>query len=76
MYWSKFLSLQTRDKSLKNIFTNVYTKLSSSEEKIINEINLKQGEKHDIKGYYCPDQILLNDIMRPSKIFNLVIDSL
>ena len=76
MYWSKFLSLQTRDKSLKNIFTNVYTKLSSSEEKIINEINLKQGEKYDIKGYYYPDQILLNDIMRPSKIFNLIIDSL
>ena len=44
--------------------------------KAIQEVGTEdQGKKHDIQGYYMPDINLTSSFMRPSKIFNDIIDS-
>jgi isocitrate dehydrogenase len=76
MYWAQELAEQNDDQELKNRFKSVAEKLSSNEEVIITELNNVQGQAMNIGGYYHSDEKLASKAMRPSPVFNEIIDSL
>ena len=61
---------------LKKYFNKIYFEMKKNETKIIQEISDFQINKVDINGYYFPDYNLVSDFMRPSKIFNKIIESM
>jgi isocitrate dehydrogenase len=76
LYWAQALANQNKDKDIQAQFTQVAQKLEDNEMKIIDEINSTQGKAVDIMGYYCPDQEKAIQAMRPSTIFNAIIDAI
>ena len=76
MYWAQALAEQSEDHELKETFTPVAQQLLNDENKIIAELNSVQGRPVEMGGYYCPDRKLAEQAMRPSEIFNAVIDGL
>ncbi len=75
LYWAQVLSEQNRDSSLKILFDGPAKKLLMNEENIINEINNTQGQPIDLEGHYHVDPEILRRAMRPSDIFNKIVDS-
>lgn len=76
LYWAQALANQNKDQALKAAFTPIAEKLVSNEKAIVDEMISAQGKKVDIGGYYMPDTQKTSVVMRPSKIFNGVIDQL
>ena len=76
LYWAKALSEQDEDKELKEIFTASYEKLLENEEAIVEKLIRVQGSPADIAGYYLPEPSALDAVMRPSREFNSIIDSI
>ncbi|RIA10043.1 isocitrate dehydrogenase [Flavobacteriaceae bacterium MAR_2010_72] len=76
MYWAQALANQNKDERLKQEFTSIANKLSQNENEILNELNKVQGHSVTIGGYYKPDTVLVEEIMRPSKVFNSIIAEL
>lgn len=76
MYWADELAEQEIDLDFKSTFENVAKEMRDNEIKILEELNYSQGISNDIKGYYNPSSELLFSLMRPSKIFNNIIDNL
>jgi isocitrate dehydrogenase len=76
LYWAEALAKQTKDADLKSKFSKVYTDLKADEVAIVKELNEVQGQSVDIGGYYKADEDKLNEIMRPSRLFNLIIDNI
>ena len=76
LYWSESLKLQEEDKDLKNQFNLIYKLLVDNESNIISEFNNAQGVKVELGGYYNPDTILSESIMKPSSVFNEIISTL
>ena len=75
IFWAEALANQNIDKSLKIIFSDLLQNLKKNKINIIEELNISQGIKQNIDGYYFPDYKLVKKIMRPSKIFNNLIDN-
>ncbi|MBI1933179.1 MAG: NADP-dependent isocitrate dehydrogenase [Ignavibacteriales bacterium] len=76
LYWAEALAQQNDDLELKSKFEKVYEELKENENKINDELTFVQGNAADIGGYYMPDNDKVNKVMRPSLIFNSIIDSL
>jgi len=76
LYWSDALAKQNSDPDLSSYFSPVAKELKEKESIILNELNSSQGAKVDLSGYYHPDPIKVSNIMRPSKTFNNIIDTL
>jgi isocitrate dehydrogenase len=76
MYWAQELATQTTDNELKEAFGTIAEQLTSSEQKIIEDLNSAQGKPVDMGGYYHPDDTKLAAAMRPSSTLNNIIDSL
>ncbi|MFC4722163.1 NADP-dependent isocitrate dehydrogenase [Geojedonia litorea] len=76
LYWAQALANQNKDENLKQEFTTIAKKLAQNENEILNQLNKVQGHSVDIGGYYKPDSILVDEIMRPSKVFNSIIAEL
>lgn len=76
LYWAKALSEQDKDKELKSRFSKMYKELEANEQKIADELISVQGHPVDIGGYYLPDDIKAASVMRPSSIFNRIIDQM
>lgn len=76
LYWAKCLAEQTDDKELQERFVPIAQKLSENESVINNDLLSVQGAPVSIGGYYLPEKELLVKCMRPSKIFNEIIDSI
>jgi isocitrate dehydrogenase len=76
MYWAQALADQTEDASLAECFTPVAAALRENEDNIIQELLAAQGKPVDIGGYYMPDPEKTAAQMRPSRLFNAVIDAL
>ena len=76
LYWSESLKLQKEDEDLKNQFNLIYKLLVDNESTIISEFNNAQGVKVELGGYYNPDTILSESIMKPSSVFNEIISTL
>jgi isocitrate dehydrogenase len=76
LFWAEFLSIQNKNISLKEEFSDLHKVLSENEKVIIDEINENQGNRIDLKGYYKTDDLKTKNVMRPSKTLNLIIDNL
>jgi len=76
MYWAKALTAQDKDASIKERFTSVAKNLEENEEKISQELLAAQGRPVEIGGYYLPDPAMVEKEMRPSPIFNAIIDAM
>jgi isocitrate dehydrogenase len=76
LYWAQALAAQTGDPELRATFTPVAAALTLNEAAIVGEMAAAQGRAVDVGGYYHPDARLCAMHMRPSAIFNKVIDAL
>lgn len=76
LYWAQKLAEQEKDGELKNRFIKIAAELENNESKIIDELISVQGKPVDVGGYYMPDDEKATAVMRPSKIYNDIIDSL
>jgi isocitrate dehydrogenase len=73
LYWAQALAAQDRDPELKATFTPIAEKLTTSEQKIAEELIAVQGKPVDIGGYYFPDDAKASAAMRPSATFNEIL---
>jgi isocitrate dehydrogenase len=73
MYWAQALAAQTDDAALAKQFAPLAQQLTDNEKTIVDELASVQGSAVDIGGYYQPDLVKLDAIMRPSKTLNAVL---
>ncbi|PIF01482.1 MAG: isocitrate dehydrogenase (NADP(+)) [Maribacter sp.] len=76
MYWAEALADQEDDMALKNTFSKVAEEMKGLETQIVNELKDAQGKPQDIGGYYLPDSQLVAQAMRPSKLFNAILEKI
>ncbi|MDC9728690.1 MAG: NADP-dependent isocitrate dehydrogenase [Methyloprofundus sp.] len=76
LYWAEAMAEQKQDLALQAIFTPVAQQLSDNEAKILTELKSVQGGEVDLGGYYQPEQERVNQLMRPSACFNVIVASL
>ena len=76
LYWAEHLSKQNENTELKDEFEMVYNLLSKNENQIINEIDSTQGVKVNLDGYYNTNDDITDQIMRPSHLFNEIINNI
>jgi isocitrate dehydrogenase len=76
MYWAEALANQNENKELKSIFTPITKELIEKEETIVNELNNAQGLAVEIKGYFNPNETLVDEAMRPSETLNNVLNKI
>ncbi len=76
LYWAQALADQTSDSTLQARFHPIAQRLTSSEARIVSELNGAQGKPVDIGGYYHADAQKCAAAMRPSTAFNEILDSL
>ena len=72
----KIDNLTKENEDLKNQFNLIHKLLVDNESTIISEFNNVQGVKVELGGYYNPDTILSERIMKPSSVFNKIISTL
>jgi isocitrate dehydrogenase len=75
LYWAQALAAQSEDAELSAKFAPLAKQLSENETKIVDELNSVQGAAKDIGGYYQPDPVKTEAVMRPSATFNAAIDA-
>ena len=73
MYWAQELAAQTEDAGLAAHFSPLAKSLADNEQKIVDELNAVQGQAADIGGYYMPDPVKAEAVMRPSATLNAVL---
>jgi len=76
LYWAEALANQKKDEKLAEIFATIFRQLSQNEEKICSDLFSVQDSPVDLGGYYFCDPEKIKNAMRPSKIFNEIIDGL
>ena len=76
LYWAQALAAQDGDAELKAIFTPIAEQLTSSEQKIVEELLAVQGSPVDIGGYFQPDDAKADAALRPSATLNGILASL
>jgi len=76
IYWAEALANQNDDTELKSRFEKIYKELSANEEKIVKDLISVQGKPADVGGYYLPDDKKASAVMRPSAVFNKIIDEM
>lgn len=76
LYWAEALAAQSEDSELQAKFQPAAGALQNAEAEIIKQLNAAQGKPVDIGGYYHADAGLLEKAMRPSTLFNEIIDQL
>ncbi len=74
--WAKVLAAQTEDPELQEKFARVAKELSDNEGRIVKEMINCQGQAIDLGGYYMPDFDKTSAAMRPSTVFNQIVDVL
>ncbi|PIQ09460.1 MAG: isocitrate dehydrogenase (NADP(+)) [Ignavibacteriales bacterium CG18_big_fil_WC_8_21_14_2_50_31_20] len=76
MYWAEALAAQDKDAEMKLRFNKIAKELKEKEDKIVSELLAAQGKPSDIGGYFMPDEVKANNVMRPSATLNAIIDSM
>src|SRR6185369_9694914 len=74
LYWAEALAEQTKDAALQAKFSVIAQQLQANEAKITAELLAAQGHPVDLGGYYHPDPAKASKAMRPSAMFNAIID--
>ena len=76
LYWAEELASQTEDPDLGGAFSRLAKALRSNEAVIAQELLAVQGAPVDLGGYYRPDAVKADAVMRPSKTFNQALSML
>ncbi len=76
LYWAEALANQTQDKALQATFEKLYQDLKASEAEINAELIAAQGKAQELGGYYHPNAEKAAKAMRPSVLFNTILQSL
>jgi isocitrate dehydrogenase len=76
MYWAEALAKQTKDTDLQKTFAPIAKQLTDHEAQIMEELNNVQGHATNLGGYYELDELETNQVMRPSKTFNNILQSI
>jgi isocitrate dehydrogenase len=76
LYWAQALATQNKDAPMQARFARVAKELEENEAKITEELLAAQGKPVDLGGYYLPDPLLAEGVMRPSATFNAIIDTM
>ena len=76
LYWAKELARQDESKKLKSIFMPIANSLEEQEDSILKELNDVQGKIVELGGYYHPDFNHVQSLMRPSSLFNKILEQL
>ncbi|MCW8849049.1 MAG: NADP-dependent isocitrate dehydrogenase, partial [Melioribacteraceae bacterium] len=76
LYWAEALAEQNKDTEMKARFIKVAADLKQHESKIVEELIEVQGVPADLGGYFMPDDVKTEKVMRPSATLNSVIDSI
>ena len=76
MYWAQALAAQTQDAELKALLTPIAAELTANEQKIVGELAAVQGKPTDVGGYYLPDDVKAEAVLRPSETFNAILAKL
>lgn len=76
MYFARALADQKVDSTLSDFFSGIAQELESKHDIIRLEFNDTQGNKVDLGGYYKFDDKKADSIMRPSAIFNAIIEKI
>ena len=76
LYWSQALASQTADTKLASTFAPLAATLAENEQEIVDELLAVQGNPVEIGGYYAPDPVKAEAIMRPSATFNAALTTL
>ena len=74
MYWAQALAQQDADQDLQKKFAYIASQLAENEVCINQELLDAQGQPMDIGGYYLPDEAKAYKALRPSALFNSIID--
>jgi isocitrate dehydrogenase len=75
LYWAQALA-KSDDAELAATFGPIAEQLGEAEEAIVGELNGVQGSPVDLGGYYLVDRDKTDEVMRPSKTLNGIIDAL
>jgi isocitrate dehydrogenase len=76
LYWAQELAGQTTDASLAEAFAPLAKTLAESEQVIVAELAAVQGAPVELGGYYRPDPVLAEAVMRPSPTFKTALAGL
>jgi len=76
LYWAEALAQQDMDKDMKARFLKMYKELKANEDKIVNDLLSVQGKPVDLGGYYVFDDKKATEVMRPSSVFNKIVDEM
>ena len=74
LYWARALASQDEDPEMQARFKKLADELDKNEEIIARELISAQGKPCDLGGYYMPDNKKATQAMRPSAVFNEIID--
>jgi len=75
-YLAEALAKQNEDEELRKTFEPIAKKLAENEEKIIKDFDEVQGRSYDLNGYYWPNETVVEQVMRPSKTLNQIVDEI
>ncbi|MGB0956271.1 MAG: NADP-dependent isocitrate dehydrogenase, partial [Panacagrimonas sp.] len=76
LYWAQALAEQDEAPELKDRFAMFAKTLGEQQETIVKELLECQGQSVDIGGYYHPDPVKMETVMRPSATFNAALADL
>ncbi len=76
LFWAEELAKQTGDPELAAAFSPLAKALRANEPVITKELMAVQGNPVDLGGYYRPDPVKTEAVMRPSKTFNEILSTL
>jgi isocitrate dehydrogenase len=68
LYWAEFMAQSDPE------YKELATKLKDSRKQIVEELKTCQGTPQDIGGYYRPDPVKCEKVMRPSATLNAIMD--
>jgi isocitrate dehydrogenase len=75
LYWARALASQDEDAEMKARFSKLADELGKNEATINEQLLAAQGQAVDLGGYYMPGTEKSSTVMRPSAVFNGLIDS-
>jgi isocitrate dehydrogenase len=75
LYWARALASQNEDAGMKASFAKLADALGKNEATINEQLLEAQGQPVDLGGYYMPDMEKSSSVMRPSAVFNDLINS-
>src|SRR5699024_10464971 len=76
IYWPQELGKQSEDTALATASRPSGKELTDGEEQIAQELIAVQGKPADIGGYYRPDPVKADAVMRPSATFNRILEEI